>query len=107
WQDDPYNRVTYPWADMGVGPDLDLLAHYRQLGQLRRSLPALKKGDYKTIAVDDKKNFIAFTRSSPEQTVAVFLNRSEKPQTFELILPQGLSGGNPVVDVLTGESITA
>src|SRR3954470_6043090 len=39
--DDPDDRRTYPWPDTGGHPDDALLAHYKTLTALRKSVPAL------------------------------------------------------------------
>ena len=50
--DDPDDRRTYPWADLGGSPDTAMLAHYTQLAQLRRQLPVLTDGDFKALLAD-------------------------------------------------------
>lgn len=42
--DDPYNRATYPWKDMGGRPDENLLEDFRKLIQLRRDHAILRQG---------------------------------------------------------------
>ncbi len=34
--DDPDDRRTYPWADLGGTPDTEMLAHYKALARVRR-----------------------------------------------------------------------
>lgn len=42
--DDPYNRATYPWADLGGAPDLALLSDFKRLTALRHANPVLRRG---------------------------------------------------------------
>ena len=51
--DDPDDRRTYPWADLGGTPDTALFAHYQALASLRRSVPALTAGDFRPLLADD------------------------------------------------------
>ena len=51
--DDPDDRRTYPWPDLGGMPDNALLSHYSQLSALRRVNPALTAGDFRVLLADD------------------------------------------------------
>src|SRR5438270_10210892 len=42
--EDPFNRVTYPWTDLGGKPDIGLLADYKTLVKLRNDNPVLRHG---------------------------------------------------------------
>lgn len=42
--DDPYNRGTYPWADLGGKPDTALLADFKRLIKLRHDHAVLRRG---------------------------------------------------------------
>jgi glycosidase len=64
-----------------------LLSFYRRLIALRRATPALVAGAYAPVD-ENAKDYLAFTRSTPEQTVLVALNFSEQPQTLSLPHPQ-------------------
>ena len=39
--DDPDDRRTYPWADLGGSPDTALLAHYQALAHAAPATPPL------------------------------------------------------------------
>jgi glycosidase len=43
--EDPYNRATYPWQDMGGHPDQALLEKFKALTRLRQSHAVLRRGD--------------------------------------------------------------
>jgi hypothetical protein len=42
--DDPYNRGTYPWADLGGQPDMALHDYVTALAKMRREHPVLSHG---------------------------------------------------------------
>jgi alpha-glucosidase len=68
------------------GDPASLLSFYRRLIALRRATPALVVGAYAPVD-ENAKDYLAFTRSTPDQTVLVALNFSELPQTSALSLP--------------------
>ena len=67
---DPFNRRTYPWG----AEDGALLAHFRQLGQLRKELPALRLGDIRFFQCAEGK--IGFCRSWDGCSLRIYVNRS-------------------------------
>ena len=68
------------------GDPASLLSFYRQLLALRRATPALVIGGYAPVD-KNAKDYLAFTRSTPDQMVLVTLNFSDLPQTLALSLP--------------------
>ncbi len=70
---DPFNRRTYPWGH----EDMELLAHYKRLGQLRRQFEALRQGSIQFYQASDSR--ISFTRSIDGQKLSVYCNRSDIP----------------------------
>ncbi|MGM9637467.1 MAG: glycoside hydrolase family 13 protein [Eubacteriales bacterium] len=70
---DPFNRMPYPWNHQ----DADLLAFYRKLGTVRRSLPVFAEGWFE---VDESTpdGVFAFTRFDGDCQVYVAVNRSEE-----------------------------
>ena len=76
---DPFNRRTYPWGQ----EDGALLAHYRALGELKRTHPALRKGDIRFF--QSSRGQLGFTRQFEDETLRIFINRSESPWD----LPEG------------------
>jgi glycosidase len=66
---DPFNRRTYPWGR----EDLDLLTHFKRLGQLRKDNEALRLGDIQFFKADDRK--IGFTRSYDGKRLRIHMNR--------------------------------
>jgi len=84
WQDDPYNRVPFPWADQGMTPDTSLQNSIRRLGQLRASHPVLSKGDFEWKEVDEARRLLVFERRLGSEKVLVLLNRSDVVQDVEI-----------------------
>jgi glycosidase/fibronectin type 3 domain-containing protein len=91
--DDPDDRRTYPWTDTGGHPDTALLAHYRALAVLRKSVPALTDGDFRVLLADDAADSVAYGRKTGSQAAIVALNRGGAPQTLHMnvggYLPDG------------------
>ena len=67
---DPFNRRPYPWGR----EDVELLEHYKRLGALRSSCPALRLGDIQFFQAGDKH--LGFTRTHEGETVKIYANRS-------------------------------
>ena len=83
---DPFNRRTYPWGREDEG----LLAHFRQLGQLRKH-PALRLGDIVFDTAEGGR--IAFSRSYNGSPLRIYCNRSTQPwsiPTGKLLLGHNL-----------------
>ena len=70
---DPFNRRTYPWGR----EDGELLTHYRNLGAMRKTYPALCAGDVRFLWAED--GHIAFVRKTDTQEVKVYVNRKDIP----------------------------
>jgi hypothetical protein len=99
--DDPDDRRTYPWPDLGGSPDGDLLADYQALSQLRADNPALRDGDLRFLYVgSDDEGTIVYARHTEGQVALVAINRSNEARTMTVpvagLLPDGtfMSGGN-------------
>ena len=68
---DPFNRRTYPWHK----EDPELLAHHRQLGQLRKDLEGLRLGDVRFFHAGDQR--LGFLRSTDTSKLRIYINRSQ------------------------------
>lgn len=64
--------------------DRDLLGFYRRVIHLRRSTPALQRGDFREILVDDERGLYAFRRRLGEDEVRVYLNNSARSQEVDV-----------------------
>ena len=118
--DDPDDRRTYPWPDLGGQPDNAMLSHYSQLSAIRRATPALTAGDFRVLLADDAAGTVAYGRKTPAQAAIVAINRSAEARTVEIpvagALPEGTgltavygvnNPGNPTVTVGGGKLTVA
>ena len=103
---DPDCRRTYPWADEGGSPDLDLLAHYRQVIGIRGTHPALRGGEMETLLVEDAAHLYSFVRWNADEKVVVLLNNGPAGQTATVPLAEHLANGAVLTDTLTGQTYT-
>ena len=69
---DPFNRRTYPWGK----ENREILSHYRQLGNLRKTQPCLRLGSIRFIQADSGK--ICFVRELDDKCVRIYCNRSKE-----------------------------
>ena len=82
--DDPDDRRTYPWADLGGRPDTQLLAHYTALAKVRRDNAVLRTGDFKALLADDAAGIAAYGRKTSSQAALVVLNRGGSVATVDV-----------------------
>jgi len=91
--DDPDDRRTYPWADLGGSPDMTLFAHYQSLASLRERVPALTDGDFRVLLSDDEADVAAYGRRTASDAAIVVLNRSGSAQEVRVPLAGYLRDG--------------
>jgi glycosidase len=91
--DDPDDRRTYPWADLGGSPDAALFTHYQSLAALRRAVPAFTAGDFRVLLADDSADVAAYGRRTDASAAIVVLNRSSSEQTIQVPLAGYLRDG--------------
>ena len=84
--DDPDDRRTYPWADLGGNPDTAMFAHYQSLAGLRKQNAALTAGDFRVLLADDAADTVAYGRKTTAQGAIVALNRSTQARTLSIPL---------------------
>ena len=77
WED-PFNRRTYIWG----WEDTDLRDYVAALGNLRRTQPALRRGEIRYVAT--RGGLLAFTRSEGGRTLLIAANNSSAPASFPL-----------------------
>jgi glycosidase len=116
WQDDPYNRVPYPWLDASGTPyytylqtetgQSQLRDTYTLLANTRSAHPALRTGSFDTLLVDDASNLYAYGRLAPDYSDAavVIINRASSVQTVTVSVDGYLPEGAQFEDVLNGGS---
>jgi len=86
-----------------VAVNHDLFAHYRKLIALRRTHPALLRGDYRTLVADDARGLFVFERTLGVERVIVAFNNSDHATTVDV---PSLSSGH-YIDELSGTRYTA
>jgi glycosidase len=79
--DDPDDRRTFPWKDLGGSPDQALFAHYQILANLRNTNTVLTQGDFRVLLADDASGVVAYGRKTNSQAAVVIINRSNSPQS--------------------------
>lgn len=107
-EDDPYNRVTFPWPDeegyeeRPFGFDQALFDHYAFLARLRHAHPALRTGSFDTLLTDDKGRVYAYGRRLGDDVALVILNASPQAHDVTLSLAGYLPDGTLLRDALNG-----
>ena len=108
WSDLQYQDEVYNWdGSKKTNPDKvfiekELLAYYQSLGKLHQ-LPALQKGDFKPLLIDDVDNIYVYSRSYKGQKVVVILNNSKIKQNIEFVDKQNGS----YKEYFTGQQISS
>ena len=129
WQDDPYNRVAYPWLDETGTPYYthlqtaagqgELLEQYQTLTAARRDHPALRTGSMVPLLVDDEADVLVYGRfldekrtgpaaanadSKKADAAVVAVNSGEADQSVVVEVAGYLAADARLVNVLTGTS---
>jgi alpha-amylase len=109
----PIKRFNAPDDGISVEEQAEteesLLELYRELGALRLTHPALRRGAYAPAAVKGSQAVYAYTRHAPaaggsaEELFLVALNFGPDAQPVSLELSAALAGPYRAVDALTGE----
>ncbi|WP_347260832.1 alpha-amylase family glycosyl hydrolase [Rudaea sp.] len=101
--DDPFDRGTYPWTDLGGKPDEALLADYQRLTKLRHDHPVLRHGSLDAPAyVDD--HVVVLVRRDGDDWAITATNNDAAPRTVRVNLPATLHGAG-FVDALDGAQL--
>jgi cyclomaltodextrinase / maltogenic alpha-amylase / neopullulanase len=96
--DDPSNRMPMVWKDLepyddpAVRFNEDVFGHYRRLIALRKTLPELRLGLYRTILAEDDTGVLAFARDFNGRQAYVVINRGEKPRLAKLPVGPSANG---------------
>ena len=77
---DPDCRKSFPWDENKW--DRDLLGYTKEIVELRKKNPALRRGDFKRLWSDH--GVYAFSRTFEGKTFVVALNTSESPQQIHV-----------------------
>lgn len=104
WEDDPYNRVPFPWDDTPghyqARPAVQ--ETYARLAQIRAAHPALRSGAFETLLVDDADQIYVYRRSLGEDWAVVVINRDVVSHTVTVDLDGALDAGTTLSDTLHG-----
>ena len=108
WQDDPYNRIPYPWLDESGTPfythlqteagQAELRDHYTALIAARHAHPALRTGSFDTLLASDDARIYAYGRRLGSDAAVVILHRGDAARDVTL----DVSGYLPVGASFTG-----
>ncbi len=105
-EDDPYNRIPFPWADESGTPafsfDQALHDHYARLAAIRHAHPALRTGSFQTLLTDDQADTYAYGRRLDDDYAVVVVNRAPISQTVAVPLGGFLPAGTALEDALEG-----
>jgi glycosidase len=103
--EDPYNRATYPWPDLGGQPDNALLADFKRLIKLRHDHPVLRHGSLDApLWLDD--NLVVLLRRDGASWAVTATNNAGQARTVTVTLPAAAPAG-AWVEALTGERVSA
>ncbi len=103
--DDPYNRATYPWPDLGGQPDTALLADFRALTRLRAAQPVLRRGRLDApLHVD--AHVIVLARQLGSTWAVTATNNAAEARSVEVTLPAEARGA-AFLDAINGDPVAS
>ncbi|HLG31901.1 MAG TPA: alpha-amylase family glycosyl hydrolase [Ignavibacteriaceae bacterium] len=83
---DPDNRRMMRFGEKVNDFEKETFKHISRLIHLRKEHRVLRNGDFYTLLAD--KNCYSYIRSDLNERILVVINKSEKEQTLELVIPQ-------------------
>jgi glycosidase len=101
--DDPYNRATYPWADQGGKPDLDMLAEFKRLIKMRNDHEVLRRGTIDA-PVHLNQHTIVLLRRHQKEVAITATNNSSQVQHVSVKVPADFHT-KVFTNALTGERL--
>ncbi len=101
---DPFCRRPFPWHEMEgeteeAATRADILAHYRGLGELRRS-PVFHRGDFRIL--DHGEHHIVYERTAKDERLVIVAHRGEET-TDSITIPAEVLGRVQSVRLACGE----
>ena len=119
WEDDPYNRAPFPWADETGTPyythmtdgnvvRTGLLDFFTDLGAARNAHPALRTGEIEFSLVNDGAKQLGYYRYMPNGSDAaiVLLNRGVATSSMTINLGHDIAVGATFTDAISGATYT-
>jgi len=114
--DDPDDRRTYQWMNLGGNLKNAMFNHYQTLASLRQQNQVLTTGDLRVLLADDASGVVAYGRKTASQVAVVIINRNDTASTGAIpvagYIPDGVEltsvyvvgeGGPGTVTVTNGE----
>ncbi len=101
--EDPYNRATYPWADLGGKPDTALLADVKALTQMRHEHAVLRRGSI-SAPIHLGANVVVLARQLNDNWAITAMNNAETEKIVRIKLPSDCKAER-FVDALTQRDI--
>lgn len=86
--DDPLNRATYPWPDLGGKPDNVLRDAFKRLIKLRNDNPVLRRGELRAPLLADE-HVLVLARRLGGTWALVGMNNADTPRRVTVSLPFG------------------
>ncbi len=86
--EDPYNRATYPWADLGGNPDMALRAEFKRLIAMRHQHAVLRHGESMAPMYVDE-NVVVFGRRLGSTWAISAVNNALDSRSVTVPLPAG------------------
>jgi cyclomaltodextrinase / maltogenic alpha-amylase / neopullulanase len=84
--EDPYNRATYPWADVGGTPDTALHAEFKKLTRMRHDHAILRRGRLLApLHVDE--HVVVFAREHQGRWALIGINNHTAARSVDVPLP--------------------
>jgi glycosidase len=96
--DDPDNRHAWVPPAERTARQTALHARIARLGQLRKQVPALRRGDYVPLTVTE--DVLSFARTYQGESAVVVINRAGATRQIQIALPGDLAAAPVVVDRL-------
>ena len=100
--DDPDNRRMMRFGDQLSIFETRMLNETKKIVKMRKQHSALRYGDFLTLRADTV--VYAYMRSDFNERMLVVLNKSERAQTIDLLIPE-LYHLHELVDVISGEKV--
>jgi glycosidase len=98
---DPDNRCAFQWDESEW--NIEIRDWVRRLITVRKASPALRRGVYQRLLVNETKSVFAFTRAVERETVLVAFNLS--PDTQDIEIPLDWGEGSILEDMLAGREV--
>lgn len=115
WEDDPYNRLPFPWLDETGAPFYThlqtdgagwttLLPYYQLLAATRHAHEALRTGSFDTLLVDDDNDIYAYGRMAADDAAVIIANRGAT-KSVTVDVAGYLAAGTQLVNVLDANAL--